>query len=83
MAQALLPAPTEDDSEHQLLMMRLYIAAGRPGPLAALLARWYQQRGPLTAGQSVTLLEALATSDQLDQLQQVSTAARPAAAARS
>ena len=67
MAQALLLAAAEDDSAHQLLLMR-------PGPLAALLASWYQQRGPLTIAPSVTLLEALAASGQLDQLQQVSTA---------
>ena len=71
MAQALLPAAAEDDSEHQLLLMRVYIAARRPAPLAALLARWYQQRGQLTLAQSVSLLEALATSGQLEQLQQV------------
>ena len=57
--------------------MHVYIAARRPAPLAALLSRWYQQHGQLTLGQSVALLEALATSDQLDQLQQVGTPSRP------
>ncbi|XP_043204420.1 leucine-rich PPR motif-containing protein, mitochondrial-like [Amphibalanus amphitrite] len=71
MAQALLPAASEDDSDHQLLLMRVYIAARRPGPLAALLSRWYQQRGQLTLGQGVSLLGQLVSSGQLEQLQQV------------
>ncbi|KAF0298749.1 Leucine-rich PPR motif-containing protein, mitochondrial [Amphibalanus amphitrite] len=71
MAQALLPAASEDDSDHQLLLMRVYIAARRPGPLAALLSRWYQQRGQLTLGQGVSLLGQLLSSGQLEQLQQV------------